>query len=162
MKKNQNGITLVALVITIIVLLILAGVTLAALSGQNGILSRGAESKVATNIANAKDLISVAINEGITEYYNEKYVETSETTVDDDIGTYICGKLATKSDTSTSNKITQAASVIASISGNEITTNVKDANDQTMTATLGTDGKITWENDATEKSDTNTTGGNQT
>ena len=44
MKNNQKGITLVALVITIIVLLILAGVTLAALSGENGILVRGRES----------------------------------------------------------------------------------------------------------------------
>ena len=39
MKNNQRGITLVALVITIIVLLILAGVTIAALSGDNGILT---------------------------------------------------------------------------------------------------------------------------
>ena len=35
-KKNK-GITLIALVITIIVLLILAGVTIASLSGDNGI-----------------------------------------------------------------------------------------------------------------------------
>ena len=39
-KKNARGITLIALVITIIVLLILAGVTIAALSGDNGILKR--------------------------------------------------------------------------------------------------------------------------
>ena len=39
MKKkffNQRGITLIALVITIIVLLILAGVTIATLTGDNG------------------------------------------------------------------------------------------------------------------------------
>ena len=39
-KKNPRGITLIALVITIIVLLILAGVTIAALSGDNGILTK--------------------------------------------------------------------------------------------------------------------------
>ena len=38
--KNQKGITLIALVITIIVLLILAGVSIAMLTGQNGILTR--------------------------------------------------------------------------------------------------------------------------
>ena len=38
--KSNKGITLIALVITIIVLLILAGVTIAALSGDNGILKR--------------------------------------------------------------------------------------------------------------------------
>ena len=39
-KKGQKGITLIALVITVIVLLILAGVTIAALSGDNGILTK--------------------------------------------------------------------------------------------------------------------------
>ena len=38
--KNQKGITLIALVITIIVLLILAGVSIAMLTGENGILTR--------------------------------------------------------------------------------------------------------------------------
>ena len=36
LKKSNNGITLIALVITIIVLLILAGVTIAMLTGENG------------------------------------------------------------------------------------------------------------------------------
>ena len=45
MKNNEKGITLVALVITIIVLLILAGVTILALSGDNGILNRASQSK---------------------------------------------------------------------------------------------------------------------
>ena len=47
MKKNK-GITLIALVITIIVLLILAGVTIATLSGDNGILTRATEAKEKT------------------------------------------------------------------------------------------------------------------
>ena len=42
-KKNARGITLIALVITIIVLLILAGVTINALSGENGILKRATQ-----------------------------------------------------------------------------------------------------------------------
>ena len=46
--KGNKGITLIALVITIIVLLILAGVTIAALSGDNGILKRAAEAKQET------------------------------------------------------------------------------------------------------------------
>ena len=43
MRKKNNGITLIALVITIIVLLILAGVTIATLTGENGILTRASE-----------------------------------------------------------------------------------------------------------------------
>lgn len=69
MKNNQKGITLVALVITIIVLLILAGVTIAALSGDNGILTRGSESKAKDEIGNAKDQINLAANLGIQEYF---------------------------------------------------------------------------------------------
>ena len=45
MVKKERGITLIALVITIIVLLILAGITIAALSGENGILTRATEAR---------------------------------------------------------------------------------------------------------------------
>ena len=38
--RKQKGITLIALVITIIVLLILAGISLAILTGENGILAK--------------------------------------------------------------------------------------------------------------------------
>ena len=48
---NARGITLIALVITIIVLLILAGVTIAALSGDNGILTKAKEAKEKTEQA---------------------------------------------------------------------------------------------------------------
>ncbi len=47
MLKKENGITLVALVVTIIILLILAGVTLGTALSQNGLFSR------AKNAANA-------------------------------------------------------------------------------------------------------------
>ena len=42
-KKDVSGITLVALVVTIIVLLILAGVTFAMLTGENGIIATAKE-----------------------------------------------------------------------------------------------------------------------
>ena len=38
--KNKKGITLIALVITIVVLLILAGVSIATLTGPNGLLTK--------------------------------------------------------------------------------------------------------------------------
>ena len=52
--KNK-GITLIALVITIIVLLILAGVSIATLTGQNGILTRASDAKEQTEIASVKE-----------------------------------------------------------------------------------------------------------
>ena len=69
MKNNQRGITLVALVITIIVLLILAGVTIAALSGDNGILTNASKSQQENALGNAKDLIAMTINEATNDYY---------------------------------------------------------------------------------------------
>ena len=43
--KTNTGITLIALVVTIIVLLILAGISIQMLTGDNGILQRAAEAK---------------------------------------------------------------------------------------------------------------------
>ena len=54
LRKNK-GITLIALVITIIVLLILAGVSIAMLTGQNGILTQAQNASTQTEIAEAKE-----------------------------------------------------------------------------------------------------------
>ena len=54
-EKANSGITLIALVITIIVLLILAGVSIAMLTGQNGILTQAQNSKQATEKAEVKE-----------------------------------------------------------------------------------------------------------
>ena len=55
-RGKQKGITLIALVITIIVLLILAGVSIATLTGENGILTRANEAKEATEQAEQDEL----------------------------------------------------------------------------------------------------------
>ena len=64
-KKVQNiqnrGITLIALVITIIVLLILAGVTIATLTGNNGILTRATEASKQTENKGLKEEIELAV-----------------------------------------------------------------------------------------------------
>ena len=56
---NNKGITLIALVITIIVLLILAGVSIAMLTGQNGILTQASTSKEKTNAAEVAERVNV-------------------------------------------------------------------------------------------------------
>ena len=60
--KKQNGITLIALVITIIVLLILAGVSIAMLTGDNGILTKATDSKTATSKAEVMEKINMELN----------------------------------------------------------------------------------------------------
>ena len=61
MMKKQNGVTLIALVITIIVLLILAGVSIAMLTGDNGILTNATKASEATDRENAIESIDVAL-----------------------------------------------------------------------------------------------------
>lgn len=68
MKSNQTqlftkGITLIALVITIIVLLILAGISIATLTGENGILSKASKAEEETIKAQLKEEIEMAIME---------------------------------------------------------------------------------------------------
>ena len=64
MKRNKaNGITLIALVITIIVLLILAGVAIATLTGDNGVLTKAVLAKEATRGGEVKDYVRMAVAE---------------------------------------------------------------------------------------------------
>ncbi|MBR3163516.1 MAG: hypothetical protein IKF17_05410 [Clostridia bacterium] len=57
----NKGITLIALVITIIVLLILVGITIASLTGENGLLSRATEAREETERAQEKEQIDLAV-----------------------------------------------------------------------------------------------------
>ncbi len=59
--KENKGITLIALVITIIVLLILAGISIATLAGENGLLTKADTAKTETSIASAKEKVQVAV-----------------------------------------------------------------------------------------------------
>ena len=63
MLKEKRGITLVALVVTIVVLLILAGVSLNLVLGNEGILTRSKESKTKTEIAEVKEKAQLDITE---------------------------------------------------------------------------------------------------
>ena len=70
MKEKNRGVTLIALVITIIVLLILAGVSVATLTGDNGVLTKAKEAKKATEKAEAKEAVQMEVagsfgNDGI-------------------------------------------------------------------------------------------------
>ena len=60
-KKSQKGITLIALVITIIVLLILASVSIAMLTGNNGILQKAETAKESSAEAEGEEKINLAI-----------------------------------------------------------------------------------------------------
>ena len=57
MFKKERGITLVALVVTIVVLLILAGVSISMVLGNNGIVTKAKETQTAQDKAYAEDVI---------------------------------------------------------------------------------------------------------
>lgn len=74
-QKKEKGITLIALVVTIIILLILAGVTIATLTGDNGILTKANEAKKSTEIENEKEKIVIAV---ISTGYKNNSFTTNE------------------------------------------------------------------------------------
>ena len=69
MKKKNEGITLIALVVTIIALLILAGVSVSMLTGQNGILTNAAKAKESTDSASDLEYLQIKATESLMDYY---------------------------------------------------------------------------------------------
>lgn len=72
MSKQNKGITLVALVVTIIVLLILAGVTIATVLGQDGIFQKAEEAKKKTVQTNEIEQIQIAMTNIKTNDFENK------------------------------------------------------------------------------------------
>ena len=95
--KNKKGITLIALVVTIVVLLILAGVTILTLTGENGLLERARIAKEKTdnvtdkennNLANYENKINEYLNSS-REGYISQNIEDFTPNIDFINGTYI-------------------------------------------------------------------------
>ena len=74
MNKETKGITLIALVITIIILLILAGITLTLVLGENGIITKAQEAKQKTEQARIEEQVSLAYLEA--KAMEGQYVES--------------------------------------------------------------------------------------
>ena len=86
-RRETRGITLIALVVTIVVLLILAGTSIAMLSGDDGIITQAQKSNEQTEIAEVKEEARIDIagiqteNEGKLE--KDKFVEVLKTYFDE-------------------------------------------------------------------------------
>ena len=74
MLDNKKGITLIALVVTVVVLIILAGVSINAVLGDNGIIKKANQAASVTKEAEVKE----AINRTILEFYLTNDYETLE------------------------------------------------------------------------------------
>lgn len=131
--KNSKGITLIALVITIIVLLILAGVSIAMLTGNNGVLTQAKNASSDTKVAEAKESVSLKVNELVSEYYEEKYVNSNTTVQTQEVKAYIESKLTGETglyDYDTSTKTIKIIPV--------------DRDGKQVTGTIKDDGSINW------------------
>lgn len=67
MKKNQSGVTLISLVVTIVVMLILAATALAMLSGDSGIITNAQKARAANTESTVAEIMSTAYNTVQTE-----------------------------------------------------------------------------------------------
>ena len=68
--RNERGITLVALVVTIVVLLILAGVTITYALSSNGIFTKAQGAQKASEQATIRDAVSNVQAEVLIDFYN--------------------------------------------------------------------------------------------
>ena len=130
--RNNKGITLIALVITIIVLLVLAGVSIAMVTGQNGILNQASRAGAQTQVAEAKEMAGMDLSAKVAEFYEAKYVNNTiarNTTVQSYVTNATTGLTNTTDYT---------------ISGNIITIVPKTENGNTVTGNIQVDGSITW------------------
>ena len=76
-KPKSTGITLIALVVTIIVLLILAGVTLVLVAGSDGILGKATSAVDSNQIAMIQEKVELKVAEEVENFYEAKYVNYS-------------------------------------------------------------------------------------
>ena len=65
--KNEIGITLLALSITIILLIILAGIIIVGLFGENGLIKNAEQAKNNTEISNEKEILERATAQAISD-----------------------------------------------------------------------------------------------
>lgn len=137
--RNQKGITLIALVITIIVLLILAGVSIALLAGDNGVLSKSRQAKSDNELGAAKDQVALLATEALTNYYEETYVNSNNATYN---GTALQSKIITY--LSTSDKAATTVAPVEVVIDPDANTIELKYQGRTTTGTVNNQGKITW------------------
>ena len=85
MMKNKKGITLISLVVTIIILLILAGISIGMLSGDNSILKQAGNAKSQTDIAEEKEILQTA---SLAAMGKSKYGDITKEKLDSELNKY--------------------------------------------------------------------------
>ena len=126
-QKGTKGITLIALVITIIVLLILAGVTIAQLTGSDSAPAKANEAKQKQDIGAARDQVYLFATNAQTEAYESVYVKGKKTDgsnedvtaggASNQVGAYVRAQIFEEYKASKNKKV-GLASIVATADGN--------------------------------------------
>ena len=155
MLKKNGGITLIALVITIIVLLILAGISIAMLSGDNGVLNRASQSSVKNQLGSFNDAVSLFVSDKTTEYYEQAYVEQNETVAKETLDKYLATEVTdenlskgisglSKDESSESTTTAKVKVTSADDKLTDITLTMKDSKHTYKSVGTVTNGRVTW------------------
>ena len=131
--KGHKGITLIALVITIIVLLILAGITISQIASKDSAPNKAAEAKVENDKGAMKDTANLVTTKYIQEFYEKKYVENNPNFTYGDQGEYAEAQFATEDE----------GGYTYSVSSHKLT--VTDVNGNSVTGTINSNGTIIWD-----------------
>ena len=85
MKRKESGITLIALVVTIVVLLILAGVSISMLTGENGIITQAQEASVKNDNGTVLEALRLKLSQYLSENEGTYAKDKLELLRDDEI-----------------------------------------------------------------------------
>ena len=85
MKRNERGITLIALVVTIVVLLILAGVSISMLTGENGIITQAQGASIKNDNGTVLEGLRIKLSEYLSENEGKYAKDKLELLRDDNI-----------------------------------------------------------------------------
>ena len=132
-KRDTKGITLIALVITIIVLLILAGVAINSIMSQDGAPDKAAQARLENRRGEAKDAASVIVTGLVQDYYDKKFVQRA--TEATSAGDYVMEVLDEGEKTDGTYFVSLESDILQ----------VADEDDVLATGVIEDDGVITWD-----------------
>ena len=90
-RINNKGITLIALVITIVILLVLAGITISTLAGENGLIARVQQTKQAQIESDMKEQLALALQDLQIEKLGDATLDdVTQEWIDSKIQNYDC------------------------------------------------------------------------
>ena len=129
MLKKQKGITLIALVVTIVVLLILAGVTISLLLDENGIIAKSKDARTETRVSQIEDEVEMWKQHNFINKESNQAQESADTM----LANLISRKLLTEDEIDRNQELItikkKDGSIVKEISYSSVTINISKAPD---------------------------------